>query len=206
VSTVAIAIAGCATSDHSDSAIVGISDLFAAGTGFDFAGAILLGLGLLSRPGEFQRRIAAAQNSFAHRNVSYAENRADGLMGIFALCFGFGLQAIAYVDTIGGGASETRGFYAYVVAALFLIGSAALTAAVAWSTRWPRIRRTLVEIARYGTWGVRRDDPDGAELARYARVLDRPQLPDEDQDGYVKRVFKVDRLRDPTVLDELPPT
>lgn len=64
------------------------TDLFAAGLGFDIAGAYLVAKGLLTPPEKFAQRLVRAGQTFAHANVRAAEDYADGRVGVAALWLG----------------------------------------------------------------------------------------------------------------------
>jgi hypothetical protein len=60
-------------------ALGGYTDLFAAGLGFDIAGAYLLAQGLLTCPKSLSARLATSQHSTSWANVRAAEDYASGM-------------------------------------------------------------------------------------------------------------------------------
>ncbi len=142
-------------------ALVSLSDAFAVGVGFDFAGAFLLARGLLVPPADFAHRITQSSNTSSWVNVRAAEDRANGVTGVVLLAIGFGVQAIAYVLTIGYGSRQTGGAWASIIAAACAVAAFGLGLAVPWAmrTRWWLIRRFLVELARYDMGGTRHESP-----------------------------------------------
>jgi hypothetical protein len=65
--------------------VVGYTDLFPAGLGFDISGAYLLAKGLGMRPEEYTRRFRASRHTFGRANVKAAEDFADAKAGVGSL-------------------------------------------------------------------------------------------------------------------------
>jgi hypothetical protein len=78
------------------------------------------------------------------------------------------------------------------------VSAVTVTLAVSLVTRWPRIRKFLVELAHYDRNNTRHELPDLHELRTYGQILKRgPKVLDEangreeDPLEYAKRVWKV---------------
>ena len=189
---------------------MGYSDLFPAGLGFDITGAYLLAQGLITEADEYSQRFLKSRHSFARFNVRAAEDFADGKAGVLALVTGFLLQAVAYVLSVGGAASHTRGAGAGIIAGLCTVGAIAIAYGLARATRWRWVRQWLVECAHWDEFqGGRRDVPNLQELMLYGQILDRTR-PDDyaDPDSgrrHALRVWGAERVWDPqqrTVLED----
>jgi hypothetical protein len=185
--------------------VAGYTDLFAAGPGFDITGAYLVAKGLLTPPDEFAQQFAKSGNTFAWANVRAANDHADGVAGVGALCFGFLLQAIGYVLQIGGVSSHTDGTWASVLAVSFAAAATGLTYTLARKTRWARVRPYLVRLAHFDRWGTLQDAPNGGDLLLYSEILGL--LPEAERYGdgatrHFQRVWHVDRVTGPNFEDE----
>jgi hypothetical protein len=180
-------------------AVVGYTDLFAAGLGFDITGAWLVAKGLQTKPDQYAGRMTAAGNTFAAYNARAAEDFADSRAGVAWLLVGFGLQAIGYALSIGGVSDRADGICAGLIAVGFTLAAVGIAAALARLMRWHWVRGWLIDLARFDRAGNRHDDPRGGELLLYARVLGRTV--DEDFYGgdamlrHARRVWGVDRVR-----------
>ena len=179
---------------------VAYTDLFALGLGFDFAGALMLSRGLLTRPEEVMSRMMQSRQSFARFNVRDAEDHADGLSGVVALCLGFGLQATGYVIQIGGAHAHHGGLRAMGVAALCAVLGGAAAFGLGQVLRWPLIRRFLIEVARWDE-SKRHELPDPGELYGYGVLLGRQSAEGlraaGDYAAYADLVWKTRTREDP---------
>ncbi len=177
-----------------------IDDLFLAGIGLDVAGAYLLGRGLLTEPATILRKATPYWNFSAPVALAQAEDRVDAIAGIVVLLVGFGLQALAYTVSIGFGLGPGRGWERAVTAlsASVIVGATGL--ALAYATRWRRLRRFLIELARYGKTGHRHRNPSAARLQTFGFELGKSALEKEVLPGgprlYAARVFGVLDTRD----------
>jgi hypothetical protein len=171
--------------------LVSVSDLFAIGLGFDFAGAFLLARGLLGGPADFAHRFTQARNTLSWANVRAAEDRANGVAGVAPLAIGFAIQALAYVLLIGYGSGQTGGAWAAVIAAACALAAFGLTLVWYKAAYWRLVRKFLIELAHYDNGGNRRQSPDSAELMMYGKILGRDQLPGEDPSAYARRVWRI---------------
>jgi hypothetical protein len=178
-------------------AIFSINNWLAFGVGFAFAGSMVLARGLIASPKEYAARVIRSGNSSAVQNVSYAENKADALVGVAALIVGFAIQAVTTV-VMTGHAATLSGGWAYLVTALWIAIAIVLVFIADHGIRWPRMRSYLVELARYENYReVRQPSANITELNRYGRILkeDRERKPDETDEDYAKRVWNVDQIR-----------
>ena len=181
-------------------AIVGYPDLFALGLGIDFAGAVLLSQGLLATPEQAMLRATSSPHTFARFNIRDAENRADGLAGVVALCMGFALQATGYAIQIAGGHAGGPGTAAWVVAVACAVLGCLVTLAIGRALRWPLERRFLIEVARWDHAG-RHTLPDGGELFGYGVLLKRQSYEELRKTGesfatYSERVCRTETRAD----------
>jgi hypothetical protein len=185
---------------------LGYTDLFAAGLGLDISGAVLLARGLRIRPDEYARRLTAAPHSLAASNVRAAEDYADGKAGVWALGLGFVLQASAtHCRSVASRRIPmARGPRSSRSAAPSR--QSPLVAILARVVRWPWTRRWLLDLARWDEQGMPHPTPNGRELLSYARVLGRDVRDDyQDFEGLWRcghRVWRVERVRDPTRFDD----
>jgi hypothetical protein len=179
--------------------VVAYSDVFAAGLGFDIAGAVLVAKGLITPANEYAGQVAQSRNSFAWARVRAATDYADGRAGVIALGGGFAFQALGYALSIGGVSANTKGSTASVIAVAFTAAAILLTWLAARRTRWPLTRTYLVELAHVDNWGNRHDAPDGQELMLYADVLRRlPENERYDLKKHCRLTWKVEQFRDRT--------
>jgi hypothetical protein len=191
---------------------VSIDDLFTAGLGFDFAGAMLLGSGLLLSPGGVARRSGTYWDFNATEAVSLARGRFDAMVGFISLMLGFGSQVVAYAVVVGGVGTTLDGWTAALVAATAAIIAAILIVGIWRIAREPAVRRLLVEVAHYDAAGLRRQKwPSGTRLMQYGFALGEALTSDEVGPGetrrFVQRVFGVDYavVDDAFQDDDVPP-
>lgn len=116
---------------------------------------------------------------------------------------------MAYVLQSGGAPSSGGGAWAYVVAAGCGLVTLALTYGAAQRTRWWRIRRFLIEVARWDQDGKRHDAPDANELTQYGRLLGMDEGNEtHSPDGLVRnaqRIWGVEHPRLPAAYDVVSP-
>jgi hypothetical protein len=177
-----------------------ISDLAAAGIGFEIAGAGALARGVYRSPEQISRRIAIASNSFAAFRVAEAENRSDAEVGFGCLVFGFLIQALAYAFVAEGMKSSSKVAGAGSVAILCSFACVAIGYGVGRYVPPRRTKRFLVTIACYDRWGVRHDAPHAGELSQYGVLLGYELTPEENaseegHNAYLNRVFGIERSR-----------
>lgn len=170
-----------------------VQQLFAAGIGFDLAGAGLLVKGLLSSPRDLALKSGSYYNSNPHLGVSVARDKVDALTGLVTLGVGFALQAIGYV-VVTAGASSSGSAKKALVSALLIALAGSCTLLFWWVGREQRIKRLLVEMARIDLQteeGHRLDLPLGGKLQTLGEVLGYELRTGEDSLAYLRRVFGV---------------
>lgn len=176
-----------------------LGDLFAVGLGFDFAGAFLLGRGLLTSPATILDRSTPRWTFHAGLAIGQAEDRADGLAGIASLLSGFSIQAVAYALAL-----HSPGAKGSVVDAI-LLGGIALAVAGGVVAVWDRLLRRrvlwrlLIELARFDDARQRQALPCAARLQDFGMALGIGGTEAEVVPGgpplYARRVFGVKRTR-----------
>jgi hypothetical protein len=176
-----------------------LDDLFTVGLGFEFAGAFLLGRGLLTSPGVSMRRASPRWNFHAGIAVAQAEDRVDAEAGVVALLVGFAIQALGYALVLREGTARAD-WPAAVVAGLLAIVVACFVLALWFALgRGRRLRVLLIEFARYDQGGERHTLPSGQRLREFGMELGIHALATEVDPGgtalYASRVFGVDEAR-----------
>lgn len=166
-------------------------DLFVAGAGFDIAGAVLVGRGLLVSPFEARRRSGTYAGWNSADLVAAAKDRADGIIGILSLIAGFALQGTAYLVAISGVEATTGSVRRVVVAVAILLVCIAIPAAARRGLGWKIMRPFTVEMARVRVNSGERSQADGRVLESVGRELGHPRLPDESAEAYAARVFRL---------------
>jgi hypothetical protein len=169
-----------------------VQDLFAAGLGFDLAGALLLARGLLASPRNIARRTGSYYGYNAWATVSEAHDRVDAVSGLVAFGIGFILQATGYVSELGHtfnhSAFRGKALVGIVVAALAFVTVLAVWAAI----RAILVKRLLVGIAHYPLdEDTRLQFPLGARLQAFGEALGESVRDGEDSLAYLRRVFQV---------------
>jgi hypothetical protein len=181
--------------------IFSIDDLFTVGAGLDVAGAYVLGRGLLASPATIVRRsnIPYGGSSFA-TGAGQIADRVDAIAGIATLVTGFTVQASAYVLLIGFDLSGGRGWARGLAASACAVAAVATALTADRCTRWPRLRRQIVEYARHDPTGDRHVHPSAGTLIRLGQEFGRyPQGKEPFPGGgasYARRVFGVREVRD----------
>ncbi len=178
--------------------VVSYYDVFPFGLGLDLAGGSLLVQGLFTRPREFARRMVEGRNTFSRFNVRAAEDRAD-VVGVAVLVAGFATQGLGYVLYIGGAMSKTHGGAARLAALGLLLVGFLVGFVGGRATRTRRVRRYLIELARYDMAGVRHAHPWNNELQLYAALLGQRHDPTEyagaELQGEAQRYWKLRWVR-----------
>lgn len=166
-----------------------VEDIFAAGLGFDIAGAILLAKGLLVSPQELKLRSVTYVGHNPPAIAGLVSDWVDGLFGIIGLSLGFALQIVGYSVVVVAGAGETRGA-AGAAAAVYLAVLAACALGVAWAISRPHLVRARVVDVAFA------DDPDlgrpdfGLLITMAPYVTDESErLVDERDDDYLLRIY-----------------
>jgi hypothetical protein len=179
--------------------LLSIDDLFAAGIGLDVAGAYLLGRGLLASPATITRRATPRWDFSAPVAVGLANDRVDAMAGISVLLAGFGVQAVAYTLLVALDLDAGQGWSRAATLLGCAAAAAASTIAADRSTHWLRLRRVLIELARYGRGETRHDEPSARLLQDLGQEVGFYSLADEvipgGPDRYAARVFGVARTR-----------
>jgi hypothetical protein len=191
------------------SCYVSVDDLFTAGLGFDLAGAVLLGVGLLLSHSDVARRAATYWDESAVEAVSLARSRVDAMIGFASLALGFICQAAAYAAILGGVGEAQRGWRASIVAIATGIAAAGVVIGL-WlvlRSRW--VKASLIEVAHYDAVGNRKRWPSLAKLKQYAFALGEAVASEEVGQGetrrFVQRVFGVDYAVTDAYLDDPAP-
>jgi hypothetical protein len=154
-----------------------IDDLFTAGLGFDVAGAVLLGIGLLLSPREIAWRAASWTGYSGEETVALARSRFDAIAGFTALGVGFSCQAAAYATILGGTTVARSGWKTATGAVVAAVAASLLTFALWRALRSRAVNRLLVEIARWHpNLGGRQRRPSLERLYNYALALRYPSL------------------------------
>jgi hypothetical protein len=169
-----------------------VTDLFAVGVGCDFAGAYLLGRGLLKTPLAI-RRLGTWGAHYPGAIMDGADDHVTATVGVAALLGGFAFQALAYALVLGVGstsdASLGRALVAVVAAAVPCI--AILVAERA--THRGRVDKLLL---RVGVEDAATNTPRAApaidEFVQIAEWRNDERLAGEDDRAFVARVFEVD--------------
>jgi hypothetical protein len=169
-----------------------VQDLFAAGIGFDFGGAYLLGRGLIMSPRKLTLISGSYYGSNSYLGVSVAHDRLDAISGVGALLMGFALQLSGYLITLATTPTQHRGWID-ALAAASLAGAALIVAlSLGMFHRRLRIKPTLIEMSHFDGNGDRQDEPRGDQLLGWGtRGLGIPAEPGEAQIAYIKCVFGV---------------
>jgi hypothetical protein len=178
---------------HSVSGVLSVEHLFLAGLGFDIAGGYLVSRGLLA-PMPQLATLSATYAAVAAPRAPYAvEDRIRGAVGIFALVFGFVLQAVAYALVLRR-APIHYGTHEALVGLAIALGIG-VTIPLAERLVRPRWRdRLLIRVARFEWEGrrVARPLPVAHVLRAFGEQTGRPKRADEDDVGYCARVFRVE--------------
>jgi hypothetical protein len=170
-----------------------VEHVFLAGLGLDIAGAYLVSRGLLAPVPQLAKRGGGTMWALQTPGAPYAvEDRIRGTVGLVALVSGFVLQAIGYAlvlsDTpVDHGAEEV------VLGIAITLGLASL---VLIGERFARPRwrdRLLVRVASVGTDTQPMERPFAHVLRALGTETSRPQLADESDVEYCRRVFKSKR-------------
>jgi hypothetical protein len=176
--------------------IFSINNWLACGIGFAFAGSAVLVRGLIASPREYAARVIRSRGSTV-QDVSYAENKADALVGVSALILGFAIQAVTAVAMTGHAAGLSHGG-SYLVAIGWVAVPVILVLIADRIIRWPRMRSYLIEIAYYPNMTEDRQQyPSAFVLENYGRVLgkDKEKRTAESPELYFWRVWKVKQTR-----------
>lgn len=171
-----------------------LEDLFAAGLGFEIAGACLLALGLLASP----RQIADAMDLW-HGGNSYwglaaIDDRINGGAGLLFLGIGFLLQAVGYAAIVARPLPEQPGGWQEAVGALAFLALGFCLAAVS-ARAWRRRRRmrSVVDVSRYDQRPHKRMPyPLEWRLSGFAEALDAPAQENENRLAHFQRLFGID--------------
>jgi hypothetical protein len=83
------------------------------------------------------------------------------------------------------------GTHAYLVAVACVPAGIVVAGLFARATRWPLVRRFLIELARYDRRGTRHEDPFGGELLRYGRILGRADKREWNPEELARRVKRI---------------
>lgn len=176
-----------------------LGDLFAVGLGFDFAGAYLLGRGLLTSPATILERSTPRMEFHRGLAIGQAEDRADGLAGTASLLGGFAIQAVGYAVAL-----HSPGTKGSVVDAV-LLGVIALAVAGGLVAVWDRLLRRrvlwriLIELARFDEARQRHSVPSAVRLQDFGMALGIGGTEAEVVPGgpplYAHRVFGVKETR-----------
>jgi hypothetical protein len=141
-----------------------VEDLFTAGLGFDLAGAVLLGVGLLVGPGDIARRTGTFPGYNSNEIVSFARSRVDAIAGFSALAIGFICQGAGYAAILGGVGAPRSDWHTMLGAILAALLATALVLAVWRLLKAWAVKRILIQVAYYA----------GADLSHvFAPSLDR---------------------------------
>lgn len=182
---------------------IGTSDLFAAGTGFDITGAVLLALGLLASPRLLLARGQAAIGFNSEAIVEACRDRARGIVGVIALSAGFVLQLVGYLASLE---NEPRGSgrTAVLVALLLAAAGVGMTLMAARLYVGRAVRRLLVSVALVYN---REGRADAEFLVHAARHLGKEARGGESLAAFLRRVFPLDEVPltdpEPNVLRRL---
>jgi hypothetical protein len=182
-------------------ALLSVDDLFVAGVGFDLAGALLLGRGLLDKPGGIAARAGMYWNLSPPAAAHIARDRVDGQAGICSLIAGFALQLVGYVAVIHG-AKIHHGTPAAAIALGLGILVAGTVVIGAHATQSGRLKRVLVDVAcksRHDEHGAPLPDigrPAGPVLGLLGEYAGWPRLAGEPLADYLARVFAVSDFED----------
>jgi hypothetical protein len=177
-----------------------VEDFFTLGLGFDLAGAVLLGLGLLRSPAQ----IAWTGTWFGVGDLRAAaiEDRVRAEFGGLALVVGFGLQLFGALAILYGATIDT-GWDAVVVGAVTGAAGVVIVIGAYRGLRRQRLRKLLVRVARAIPSGrsdagetpeESRSDwlPHGPELRKMGERAGFPAVTeDEPLPYYLRRVFDV---------------
>lgn len=179
--------------------MLGTSDLFVVGLGFDLTGAVLLALGLLVSPEQLVLRDLTYWGSSGSIGWSI-KDKVYGIFGVFWLVAGFLVQAAGYALTIGRSHTSSSGWVAVGLCAAGVV----VAAGSAWGLSGPLIRREGIRAARVvpvqvdNKTVVSRTDPlpYGDRLEIIGRFLGYSQrTEDEPQADYVLRVWRLERFQ-----------
>ncbi|TME57173.1 MAG: hypothetical protein E6I60_02405 [Chloroflexi bacterium] len=166
-------------------------DIFVVGIGFDIAGAFLLAKGLLLPSRQIMNLSATYFGFNPSEVVARVEDKISTYIGVSALVTGFLFQLLGYVLDLAfrtvSPASPTRALLAAFGAAV-AIGLVRLIYPLVLPT-WRR--RLLIDVAHYDQSG-KQAHPYGAYLLAFGGKLHmQPALPNESQEAYSKRVWRV---------------
>jgi hypothetical protein len=174
-----------------------LEDLFVVGIGFDIAGALLVGRGLLTSPIGIARRATSYLGYSGPLATSQIEDKVDGMAGLAALVLGFILQATGYAFVL----SRHAGGAGHLATAITALALAALAIAfvfgVWWRLRLPLIKRQAVEVARFNVFTLPvevMERPYSRLLIAYGEELGFELRTGETDDAYAHRVFGVTEI------------
>lgn len=167
-----------------------VEDLFAAGVGFDFTGAVLLGRGLMAKPPRIAREAATWWGHSATAAGRMIRDKVDGQAGLLSLALGFFLQLVGIAAVVDGH-RVTTGREAAGVA--FLIGLAAIGFSwAAWASTKRRFKhagcqQVVLAAREAGIAGARTCPLD--LLKSIGEGAGFAEEPDETAEHYAARVF-----------------
>lgn len=171
---------------------LGTNDLFAAGIGFDIAGAYVLATGLMLEPRLLLEQGQSRWDYNIANIVEACRDRARGEVGISALVIGFLLQLLGYLASIENlkRGSGWQGELVALVLVAAAVGGVVLLVA-------PRVveretRRLLVKVAKEHTGG---SAADPVLLSLAAHQLGEERRVGEPLGDALRRVYPLDGVK-----------
>jgi hypothetical protein len=170
---------------------LGTNDLFAAGIGFDLAGAYLLAKGLLLEPRLLLETAQMRAEYNVTRIVEGCRDRARGEIGVGALLLGFVLQLFGYLASIEN-VKHGSGWQAELIALGFVAAAVGGTVLLFAPRAIDRVtRRLLVQVARENTGG---SVADPGLLSLAAGRLGEERRVGEPLGDALRRVYPLDGM------------
>lgn len=170
-----------------------IEDLIVGAFGVEIVGAYLLARGLLTDPRSIAVR--ATTRAFDVPTArSDAEDRVDASYGLVCIGLGLVFQVVGLLLVLGNGSTVVgRSFGAIAAAVGVLLAAAALAYAGYRLTRAKRVKRVLVEIARFELYGDEMLDHPQADLLRWlGEDFGEAARERESDEDYCRRIFEVE--------------
>jgi hypothetical protein len=171
---------------------LGTNDFFAAGIGFDIAGAYLLAQGLLLEPRLLLRTAQTRVGYNVARIVEGCRDRARAAVGLGALVVGFLLQLFGYLGSIGNLASGSGWQGELLALALVAAAIAGVVLLLAPQLIERETRRLVVEVALENTGG---SAVDPVLLSLAAHRLGEERRVGEPLGDALRRVYPLDGLK-----------